>query len=373
MVRARLLVRRCRFLLASSLMLAFCTSRAVQGSVHDDSPEVSGFAVIDRVITPGPEPVFRADGYMLLLTPATVVRFSGGLASLGEVGTNIWVHYEGAGHDFGEIVLSSAEFIKPNLHRPKRNPKVSVEQVTTFPFGSMIDSDGSFRTDAYMRKGWEAGGGCDAGWYPVPQDAALQERVRRIGVRVVPQYQRDLPENDPAKIPFRFYAVDEDHIRSSLACEDGLVMIPVPVMARMGSDDQLAAVLGDAVAAELQQQDVRARLEMKLITVAEAAAELAVSAGGMTAGAIAMHSVHHRMEEQRGRMALAFMADAGFDPWQAPEAWRLLAAAQWPPNLLKLKYPERSKYQMEILHLEYKSSAAASVQTSGPGIAETPH
>jgi hypothetical protein len=32
-------------------------------------------------------------------------------------------------------------------------------------------------------------------------------------------------------------------------------------------------------------------------------------------------------ERERGRMALAFLADAGFDPRQAPEAWRLLRQA----------------------------------------------
>jgi hypothetical protein len=31
-----------------------------------------------------------------------------------------------------------------------------------------------------------------------------------------------------------------------------------------------------------------------------------------------------QMEEQRGRIALALLADAGYDPRQAPEAWRLL-------------------------------------------------
>jgi hypothetical protein len=372
-VRSRFHVCTCRVLLASALVLAVFTSTPAQAKEHDeDSPTISGFAVIDRVITPGAEPVFRADGYTLRLTSATAVRFSGGLSSLSEVGTNIWVRYEGAGHDFGEIVLSSAEFIQPHLHKPKRNPKESVAQVTAFPFGSFIDFDGTFHTDASMRKGWDAGGGCDAGWHPVPEDAALQERVRRIGLRVVPQYQRDLPDDDPAKIPFRFYAVEENHIRSGLGCEDGLVMIPVPVIARMQNDSQLAAVLADTVAAELQQQDVRLRLELKVITVVEAASELTISLGGWTAGAMAMHSVHHRMQEQRGRMAIVFMADAGFDPWQAPETWRRLAPAQLPPNLSKVKYPARSIYQFEILRLlQYKRAAtAATPQITSRVVAE---
>jgi len=38
-------------------------------------------------------------------------------------------------------------------------------------------------------------------------------------------------------------------------------------------------------------------------------------------------------------MALALMADAGFDPYQEPEAWRLLAPERLPKDLTKLKDP----------------------------------
>ena len=78
------------------------------------------------------------------------------------------------------------------------------------------------------------------------------------------------------------------------------------------------------------------------------------------------------MQEQRGRMAVVFMADAGFDPWQAPETWRRLAPAQLPQNLSKVKYPARSIYQFEILRLlDYKRVAtAATLQRTGPALAE---
>ena len=68
---------------------------------------------------------------------------------------------------------------------------------------------------------------------------------------------------------------------------------------------------------------------------------------------------HRKIEEQRGRMALALMADAGFDPWQAPEAWRMLAPIDFPKHPSKLKYPERSKYQLEILQLQYQPASGS--------------
>ena len=37
-----------------------------------------------------------------------------------------------------------------------------------------------------------------------------------------------------------------------------------------------------------------------------------------------MHEFELHFMRERARMALGVMADAGYDPWQAPEAWRLM-------------------------------------------------
>ena len=47
------------------------------------------------------------------------------------------------------------------------------------------------------------------------------------------------------------------------------------------------------------------------------------------------------LEEQRGRIALSLMADAGYDPWQAPEAWRLMQPKRLPGDVSALPYPDR--------------------------------
>jgi hypothetical protein len=366
MARTCLLIRASRFFVASALVLTAWNSTAAQATAQQDaSRKISGFAVIDRVIATGAEPVFRAEGYTLRVNSGTSLRFTSGPASISEVGTNTWVRYEGKRNDSGEIVLSAAEFIKPNLHKPKRDPNVPVAQVTEFPHGSMIDFDGSFRTDSFKRRLEDRGGACGSGWYPVAENAELQDRVRRIGIRVVPQYQRDLPEDDPAKIPFRFYAIQEGYIRYALGCEDGLVLIPTPVVGRMQNDNELAAVVADAVAVSLQRQNMRLQVDLKWMVAAEAAAYVGAGLAGATGAAIAMHPILRKIEEQRGRMALALMADGGFDPWQAPEAWRMLAPIDFPKHPSKLKYPERSKYQLEVLQRQYKTAGdSMSTQTA---------
>jgi hypothetical protein len=55
------------------------------------------------------------------------------------------------------------------------------------------------------------------------------------------------------------------------------------------------------------------------------------------------------------------MRDAGYDPWQAPEAWRFLDPKELPANLALLPYPDTSCYQIGILNLQYQAPNAAIV------------
>lgn len=339
------------------------TVTATQVKIRDDHDStVSGFGVVDRVVSTGAEPVFHADGNILRLDSRTEVHFSGGLTSLSEVGPTIWVHYEGRRNEAGDVIATHAGFVKPRLPKRKALDPQSLAQVATFPPGSIIDFDGRVSVDHQKHHMEDAGGAC--GWYPVPDIDEMQARVRRIGQRLIPQFQRDLPNDDPAKIPFRFYLVQEQHIRSSLFCDDGVVLIPVPVMERMKNEDQLAAVIADGVAANLQRQHARIAFDVNLIGAAELALYVGLRSGaglgsGAVGGAIATHVILRKMEQQRGRVALGLMADAGFDPWQAPEAWRLLDPKQLPKDPAKLKYPERSGYQLEMLNLQYRKRVAA--------------
>lgn len=199
--------------------------------------------------------------------------------------------------------------------------------------------------------------------YPLSRDAAVQERVRRVGAKVIPQYQRELLGNDTSKVPFRFYVVEEKNIHSDLGCgNDGLVLIAADAVARMQNDDQLAALLADQVAARLLARRPRSLQTSEWIEAGALSAAAAAAGGEVTgtiAGTIVNHEMQRKLVEERGRMALGYLADAGYDPWQAPEAWRLLAPSRFPKDPSKLKYPSRSKNELTILNFEYKRPAGA--------------
>jgi hypothetical protein len=78
------------------------------------------------------------------------------------------------------------------------------------------------------------------------------------------------------------------------------------------------------------------------------------------------HERDLRQEEQRGRIALALISDAGYDPRQAPGAWRLLSKKNLPKDLDSLKYPSRSGYQLGILRLQYSGTGAEPDSSMSP-------
>ena len=63
---------------------------------------------------------------------------------------------------------------------------------------------------------------------------------------------------------------------------------------------------------------------------------------------VAGHVINRHMQEEAGRIALTLMADARYDPQQAPEAWRLLAPKKMPKDASQLKYPSRAGYQLQF-------------------------
>ena len=333
----------------------------------DWDKKLSGFGVIDKVIATGAEPVFQADGYRIQITPGTELSYGGGLKSLADVGTNTWIRYKGKRELDGALVAAEAKFVPARSH--KRQPaSVSTKQEAVPRQGALLNADGKLVSLHTKVRLSDAGGEC--GWHKLSVDEAMQERVYRVGMSVVPAYQKQLALDDSSKIQFRFYAVDENEIRSDLFCNDGLVLIPAQVLARLKNDNQLAALLADGVAFNVQRQsavliaEYRELLGVEIVTTATSLAPGFVAAE--IGDGIVEHKMLVKMEEQRGRLALTLMADAGYDPRQAPEAWRLLSKKNLPKDLDSLKYPSRSGYQLGILRLQYSGEKAEASPSAAP-------
>ena len=126
-------------------------------------------------------------------------------------------------------------------------------------------------------------------------------------------------------------------------------------------------MLADGVAFGLQQEAPKV-FEMNGAHLEEAAvlgAANLVPFGGLAAGSVYYFKDERLLQEQRWRVALQLMADAGYDPWQAPEAWRLAEPGKLPADTGTLKYPDRSGYQFALLNLMYKKAAPTNASEGG--------
>ena len=348
---------------AGTAVNPFSTIKATTVLIRDDwNQSLSGTCVITRVLSPAPMALFEADGYLIRIAPSTKLAFLGGLNSLAEVSANAWLHFSGKRDKDGILEAKRAQFMpaKPTKFRAVKN--IEIATVKTRPADSKDDamtsegmgtpaaqSDGAaLQQDEQLKIGLGR-------WHTLPADQPLQQRVHRIGMALVPVYQRDMADDDPSKIHFRFFAVDNNKLHGADCLLDGAILVSTQTIERLTSDDQLAAIVADGVACNLQRQAARSVVAMRK-ELGIAIAEMFFPPAGIVAFASPSLAGGDRaaaLQEERLRIALALMRDAGYDPWQAPEAWRLLDPKKLPANPASIPYPDTGCYQLGILNLQY--------------------
>ncbi len=310
----------------------------------------------------GPEPEFRADGYVIRITGSTAVSFQTPLRDMSDVRSNVWVEYEGTRDKSGVLEATSVRFLRPKPAKFKAMKGVEVSSLEFDPPQSALCGiDDKCAAPAASRIRF----GSLSRWHTVSSDQVLQARVQRIGKRLIPSYQKALPAGDPSKVDFGFYAVDWPSAHEPICSLDGLVLVSTELLARLRTDDEIAAILADGIAYHLQRQAAKIVVDNRMLLGMEGAANMAALTAvpfiGLPATigmGVEANALNRELEEQRSRVALGLLADAGYDPWQAPEAWRLAQPRRLPKDLSALKFPERSGYQLSILHLQYKGAAS---------------
>jgi hypothetical protein len=302
------------------------------------SLKVEGFAIVDRTLPPVPPAtaMVRADGYVLRVTPKTKMVFADGTGR--HPATNQWVHYAGTLLPDGTVNAQVLAFT-PN--------KVStlegvMKRKSEYDSAAVKESDKQGGVNKFFL-------GRNAKKLPAYDDAVMQARVSSVGHRVVPEFQRNLPADDPTKIDFRFQLVDDLTLVDALALTSGIVLVSYQVVEAMPSDAELAALLAVGVAQIMQEQAVRALPGNLALSAAQVGA-LFVTGGlvGIAGIAVAQHVREQRREEQSTRVALMLMDDGGFDIREAPKVWWRLSTPEQKP-LNEITMPGRSYYAYRVL------------------------
>ncbi len=329
---------------------------------EDWNQKLEGFGPVNKAVSAGAEPVFLADGYPIRIPSATAKSFHGEVQSLDGIGANVWLHYKAKRGTDGVLVASVADFVSV---KPKAVKIVNGVEDYKLHFEA---------PDMTAQKNGRVMLGAVGTWYAIPADRDLQDRVARIGESLVPSLQRALPDGDPGKIKFLFYAVDDPKLHEIMCSpRGGVILIPKHLLARLENDNQVAAALAYAIGATLQRQGMNKLMEQSKMMRDELGtvgiylvSPLGLAVAMDFAGALPDHQIATILEEQRGRLALSLMSDAGYDPWQAPETVRLLAPKNAPKDLSALKYPDLAGYLLGVLNLQYpKMQAQGEASASG--------
>ncbi|HKO13252.1 MAG TPA: hypothetical protein VJV22_14850, partial [Acidobacteriaceae bacterium] len=297
---------------------------------------VGGAAVIDAPPIhnapgfPAGTIMVRADGYWIVIPFSANITLWGSIKSVEEVNTNTWIEYQGNMRPDGIVVASEVRLMSnvltPKEEKRHNKPGYDPASASQQPKQSSLSAD--FR-------------GIDLKRIPPRPDAPTQARVSSIGEKLIPEYQKALPDSDLSKIHFRFDVVDANWGAFPVLLPNGTILIPHEAVDLMRNDSQLAALLSDSIAALLEKQDFRIsetlnelRAGKTLLYTAEAIdlqspAYWALWAGARTLGVDEGTRMHRQMA-QSARVSLMLMRDAGYDITQAPLAWWILSSGKKP-------------------------------------------
>ncbi|MFQ5789507.1 MAG: tetratricopeptide repeat protein [Acidobacteriota bacterium] len=168
----------------------------------------------------------------------------------------------------------------------------------------------------------------------------FQEYVNRVGHRLVPDWV------DRDELKFSFSIVDDPDL-NAFALPDGTVVIHSGLLAVLENEAQLAAVLGHEIAHVTHKHGYRGyrrAQKMQWLVLGAAVAGAAIEAGshrkpweGPSVGRIlfevgatlalaaAMNGHGRNLEDDADRIGLHYAVEAGYDPYQAPEVWRIFS------------------------------------------------
>jgi predicted Zn-dependent protease len=164
------------------------------------------------------------------------------------------------------------------------------------------------------------------------EDPELQAYVSRVGQSLVPDWV------NPNELSFSFGIVDDPTL-NAFALPDGTVVVHTGLLAVLENEAQLASVLGHEISHVTHRHGYRGYKNAKKwqwLQIGAAAAGVAVDAAtdsswagtlvGLGSGLTISAAVkgHGRdLEDDADRIGLHYAVSAGYDPYEAPEVWRI--------------------------------------------------
>jgi Peptidase family M48 len=273
------------------------------------------------------------------------------LTTLDALNLDTFVRYEGTRNVDGKIDAAKIEFEHAELEPGEARLWKRLEPEVRPPDYSNLEP-GEFKTR-----------GCFYQWCTqqiVPSKEA-QDYIEKIGQSLIPPHQKELAEDDPLKIPFRFYLVKAKSF-NAVAYPNGVVLVHSAVFDILQNEAQLAFVLAHEISHAVEKHAwlVLEYHRKQLIALRNAGAF--VPLGGSLVAEKAASGIPNEylrsLENQADRVGLAWMLAAGYDLREAPASWKAVSVKKEdePVNLLWSNHESkttRRSYLMAELRNSY--------------------
>lgn len=156
----------------------------------------------------------------------------------------------------------------------------------------------------------------------IPADKELQEYVQHLGESLVPAFQKQLPDDDPEKMHFRFFVTDHSRgMLDTFGTPGGDIFVPGRVLLRARNESQVAFELANAIAWMLQRQQFQHAGRFAVHGALDSPAMLALlfTPAGLPASlatgvnAVSYKSLVDRLNRRADRIALVYLEDQSYD------------------------------------------------------------
>lgn len=242
------------------------------------------------------------------------------LTSLADIRPGTVMTYHGREQADGSVLATSVEFKRNEMEEGEFNlwKKIKIQEKSFNPESGK---------PAELKVGPDK--------YKVLPSQAVQDYVNRVGWSLVPQYQRMLPDSNPQKIRFQFRVVQAKSF-NAWTYPTGMIIIHSDVFTVLENEAQLAGVLAHEIAHATQEHTFREMQHNRK-------RRTALMIGSLVAAGMGYYSVSkildmvktamvrgygRTLENQSDRLALQYMADAGYDVREAPRVWKLVAKTE---------------------------------------------
>jgi Zn-dependent protease with chaperone function len=239
------------------------------------------------------------------------------LTSLSDIGPGTVMTYHGREQADGSVLATRVEFRRNEMEKGERELWRQIK-VREEPFNLDSGKPGELKVASDK--------------YKVLPSQEVQDYVNWLGNRLIPQYQKDLPRSHPQKIDFQFRVVKEKGFNAG-AYPTGMIVIHSDVFDLLENEAQLAAVMSHEIAHATQehtyrqmQHNKKRRMAMKIGSlVARGMGYYSISSILEIVNTAMVQGYGRTLENQSDRLALQYMADAGYDLREAPRVWKLVA------------------------------------------------